>query len=288
MLEAILSLGAIGVLFGGLLAVASRVFAVPIDPRVEQILEALPSAQCGACGYPGCSGLAEAIVRGDAVCDACPVGGPTVSAAIAKIMGQEAGEAAERKVAVVHCGGGAGKVSGRYMYDGIAECRAAVIPQVAGKLGHTQCSYGCLGFGSCVTVCPFDAIYMGPEGLPIVDRERCTGCGKCVVACPRALIELHPVSHGVQVLCRNKDRGAVARRYCKVACIACRACSRAVPDGYIIADNLAVADHSKQLDLSPAIAKCPMKTIVDLAAPPASEAQQFTASAEGQDRSVTA
>jgi electron transport complex protein RnfB len=271
MLLAILSLGVSGLLFGGLLAFASKVFAVPVDPRVEQIMDALPRAQCGACGYPGCSGLAEAIVRGEAACEACIIGGPTVSANIAKIMGQEAGAAAERKVAVVHCGGGSDKVVVRYRYDGINECRAAVIPQVAGKLGHTQCSYGCLGFGTCVAVCPFDAIWMGSDGLPVVDRERCTGCGKCVTACPRAIIDLQPASVSVHVLCRNKDRGAAVRRYCRVGCIACRACARAVPGGYVIADNLAAVDYTKAigLDLTPAIAKCPTKTIVDLAAPQA-------------------
>ncbi len=265
--NAIVSLGIIGVLFGGLLAFASKVFAVPTDPRVEQIVDVLPRAQCGACGYPGCTGLAEAIVKGEAACEGCVVGGPTVAAAVAKIMGQSAGSMSERQVAVVHCGGGLGKVSGRFMYDGIADCRAATIPQIAGKLGHTQCSYGCLGFGTCTTVCPFDAIHMGPEGLPVVDREKCTGCGKCVAACPRGIIELHPVSMRVHVLCRNKDRGAAVRKYCTVGCIGCRACARAVPEGYAIQDNLASVLYDADVDVSPAIAKCPTKTIVDLGAP---------------------
>lgn len=267
MLEAVVSMGLIGLLFGGMLAVASRVFAVPYDQRVDEINEVLPSAQCGACGYPGCRGLAEAIAKGKAGVNACTVGGPTVSAAVAKIMGVEAGEMAERQVAVVHCGGGAGLVSCRHLYDGIAECRAAVIPQVAGKLGHTMCSYGCLGFGSCVTVCLFDAIWMGPDGLPVVDRDKCTACGKCVTACPRGIIELHPVSEAVHVLCRNRDRGAVVRKYCKVGCIACRACVRAVPEGYIIQDNLAAVNYGHKADVALAIPKCPTKTIVDLSAP---------------------
>ncbi|MDP2872170.1 MAG: RnfABCDGE type electron transport complex subunit B [Bacillota bacterium] len=278
MVEAILSLGVMGLLFGGLLAYAAQVFAVPTDPRVDQLTEALPSAQCGACGYPGCRGLAEAIVKGRAGISSCVVGGPTVAAEIARIMGVQAEEMAERQVAVVHCGGGAGKVSGRHLYDGIADCRAAVIPQVAGKLGHTLCSAGCLGFGTCVAVCPFDAIHMGPDGLPVVDREKCTACAKCVAACPRGIIELHPVSQTVHVLCRNRDRGAAVRRYCKVGCIACRACVRAVPEGYVIQDNLAAVDYSQKVDFGLAIPKCPTKTIVDLSAP---AAQDQGAAAEG-------
>ncbi len=266
--NAILSLGILGALFGGVLAFAAKVFAVPTDPRVEQILEVLPKAQCGACGYAGCAGLAEAIAKGQAKNEGCVVGGATVAAAVAKIMGQEAAEMSERKVAVVHCNGGAGRVSGRFLYDGIADCRAATIPQVAGTLGHTQCRYGCLGFGTCVAACPFDAIHMGPEGLPVVDREKCTGCNKCVLACPRGIIELHPVSKRVHVLCRNKDRGAATRKYCTVGCIGCRACARAVPEGYAIQDNLAAVVYDKDVDVSPAIAKCPMKSIVDVEAPP--------------------
>jgi electron transport complex protein RnfB len=282
MLEAVISLGLMGMLFGGMLAVASRVFAVPQDPRVDEITEVLPSAQCGACGYPGCRGLAEAIAKGKAGISSCTVGGPTVAAAVAKIMGVEAGEMAERQVAVVHCGGGAGLVTGRHLYDGIVDCRAAVIPQVAGKLGHTMCSYGCLGFGTCVNACPFGAMWMGADGLPVVDRKKCTACAKCVVACPRGIIELHPVSHAVHVLCRNKDRGAAVRKYCKVGCIACRACVRAVPDGYVLADNLAAINYAQMADYALAIPKCPTKTIVDLSAPPVKD----QAAAEGAKESA--
>lgn len=281
MVNAIVSLGVIGLLFGGLLAFASKVFAVPQDPRVERIIEALPSANCGACGYPGCAGLADAIVKGAAPTEACPVGGATVAALIAKIMGVAGGEMAERKVAVVHCGGGTGKVKQRHEYQGITDCRAAVIPQLAGRLGHLQCSYGCLGFGTCTAVCPFDAIHMGPEGLPVVDREKCTGCNKCVVACPRGIIELHEVSKTVHVLCRNKDRGAAVRRYCEVGCIACRLCVRAVPDGYVIEDNLASVIYANDVDARPAIEKCPMHTIVDLEAPAVEAEAAKPADADG-------
>jgi electron transport complex protein RnfB len=269
MVKAIVSLAVMGLAFGGMLAFAARVFAVPQDARVEKIVEILPRAQCGACGYPGCNGLAEAIVAGNAQVSGCVVGGPTVAEAVAKIMGVEAGQIAERNVAVVHCGGGAGKVSGRFLYDGIRDCQAALIPQVAGRLGHTLCQYGCVGFGSCVAVCPFDAIHMGPEGLPVVDREKCTGCGKCVAICPRGVIELHPVTKMVHVLCRNTDRGAAVRKYCTVGCIGCRACARAVPEGYVINSNLAAVNYGADVDLVPAIAKCPTKTIVDLAHPAA-------------------
>jgi electron transport complex protein RnfB len=266
-LSAIISLGLIGALFGAVLAFAAKVFDVPMDPRVEQILGVLPGANCGACGYPGCGGMADAMSKGQAPTGACPVGGANVAALVAKIMGVAAGDVGERKVAVVHCGGGSGKVALRHSYEGIVECRAAVIPQVAGRLGHTQCSYGCLGFASCVRVCPFDAIHMGPEGLPVVDREKCTACGKCVAECPRDIIELHSVSQTVHVLCRNKDRGANVRKYCQVGCIACRICVRTVPDGYVINDNLASVIYENDVDVSPAIAKCPTHSIVDVTAP---------------------
>lgn len=284
MLEAVASLGLIGLLFGGLLAFASRVFAVPTDPRVEAILEVLPAAQCGACGYPGCSGFADAVAKGQAAPELCVVGGPTVFSAVNEIMGLEGGEAAERQVAVVHCGGGTGLVTARHVYDGMADCRAAIIPQVAGTLGHTMCPQGCLGFGSCVVVCPFDAIHMGPNGLPVVDRELCTGCNRCVEACPRDIIELHPVSKTVHVLCRNTDRGAAVRRYCKVGCIGCRVCAREVPEGYVIANNLAAVDYSKDVDHALAVPKCPTKTIVDYAAGPAVE----TAAGKEEGEAVTA
>jgi len=257
--KAILGLGLMGAIFGLALALAAKKFAVEQDPRQEMIVEVLPGANCGGCGFPGCSGLAAAIVAGKAPVDACPVGGSTVAAKVAAIMGVEAGAAKERKVARVLCQGGTGQCGVRFVYDGFADCKAA---QLVGG-GAKACAYGCLGMGSCVAACSFDALHMGPDGLPVVDEEACTSCGRCVAACPRGIIQLVPESQSVTVLCRSYARGADVRKTCKVGCIGCGLCVKACPNGAITMDNnLAVIDPAKCDACGKCVEKCPTKSIV--------------------------
>lgn len=259
MVEAVVALAVSGLAFGALLGFAAKKFAVEVDPRAEKIRGVLPGANCGACGYPGCSGLADAIAAGKAPIDACTVGKGAVAKAIAEIMGQSyVKKEDERLVARVLCMGGRGVSENRFRYDGIRDCKAALLFQG----GPKACEYGCLGFGSCVKACRFDALSMGPDRLPVVDASKCTACGKCVSACPRGLIALLPESASVYVRCLNKDPGAQVRKACKVGCIACRACVRACKyDAVKVESNLAVIDYSKCTRCGECVAKCPTKCI---------------------------
>ncbi len=256
---AILSLGIMGAVFGLALALAAKKFAIEQDPRQDRIAEVLPGANCGGCGYPGCAGLAAAIASGKAPVDACPVGGFPTAVKVGAIMGVSAGEARERKVARVLCQGGAGNCGMRFVYQGLADCVAA--NATAG--GPKACTYGCLGLGSCVAACRFDALRMGSDGLPIVDEEACTGCGVCVSACPRGIMQLAPESSRVAVLCKSHAKGAEVRRVCKVGCIGCGLCVRVCPTNAItIEDNLAAIDPAKCDACGKCVEKCPTKCIV--------------------------
>lgn len=258
-LQAVLVLGVTGAIFGIVLAVAARRFHVEQDPRQDQIAELLPGANCGACGFPGCSGLAASIVAGDARVDACPVSGNEVASKIAAIMGVEVAPETEKKVAKVLCQGNHEKCGLRYIYDGLRQCKAQ--NAVAG--GAKSCVYGCLGLGSCVDACKFNAIRMGSDGLPVVDEARCTSCGMCVEACPRGVIQLMPMSQKVTVLCGSKARGAEVRKTCKIGCIGCGICVKACPKGAItLQDNLAVINCDECDACGICVEKCPTKCIV--------------------------
>ncbi|HHV78344.1 MAG TPA: RnfABCDGE type electron transport complex subunit B [Firmicutes bacterium] len=251
-------MGLMGLIFGALLAVASKKFAVASDERVGKVRAVLPGVNCGACGYAGCDALAEAIVAGKAALDACKAGGPRVAEKVADIMGAKLDKHPERMVALVKCVGNKDKTKYRGEYSGVPSCRAAVM---AGN-GPKDCLYGCLGFGDCVRACPFDAIHISPGGVAVVDADKCTACGKCVAACPRGIIELVPASHKVHVLCMNQEKGVVTRKQCTVGCIACQACVRACPKGAIsVQNNVAKIDYSKCDDCALCAAKCPVKVI---------------------------
>ena len=219
-ISAILSLTAIGAVFGLILSVAKVKLKVDKDPRIELILDALPGANCGACGQPGCSGYASKVVLDGVDINLCPVGGDEVIHKLAGIMGLEATEGGPVVKARVHCQGGRLNTTNNFIYNGPKDCSASN-NLMGGFLG---CSYGCLGFGNCAKVCPFDAIVMSDNDLPVVDLEKCTGCGNCVTACPRDIISLIPENFDVWVGCMNREKGSEMKKGCSVGCIGCKMC----------------------------------------------------------------
>lgn len=247
----------LGLVFSLGLVFAYRKLKVEEDPRIEQISELLPQANCGACGYSGCRAFAESVVRGIVEPNGCPVGGEDTASQITDIMGLKPAEFV-KKIARVHCRGNNQAAPQRGNYLGITTCYAS---HLVG--GNKKCSYGCLGFGDCVKACPFEAMYMSEEGLPVVIEEKCTACGICVDVCPRNIMELHPAEQNIIVFCRSEDRGAVARKVCKNACIACGICVRACPEAIILENNLAVIKDFRKIDPEkiPEIERCPTDSI---------------------------
>ena len=262
--SALIVMGGLGLLFGAGLAVASKIFAVQKDSRVEQIEEILPGANCGACGAPGCSGYAEGVVEGKYGVSGCPVGGADVAQKIAAIMGLEAGEVMPL-VAVVRCRGDHENATQRATYEGVHDCKAATLIDNGAK----GCEYGCLGLGTCVAACPFGAMVMQENGLPRVIEAKCTGCGACVKACPRGIMELIPANQKVYLACVSKDFGKAVKAVCKVGCIGCTMCAKdtVTPHEIIVMEGkLPVVRYDKvqdpSRDLNNAVAKCPTKTFV--------------------------
>ncbi len=254
MVQATVFLGASGLVIGVLLALAANKFRVQEDPRIGEVAACLPGANCGACGFPGCYGLAVAICEGKAPVNACVVGGNAVAERISEILGTSA-EALEPKVAVVHCQGASEEVA---EYKGIRDCEAL---NMLG--GNKYCTYGCLGLGSCVRACPFGAMSMGDNGLPVVDEAKCTGCGVCVKACPRGVIGVAPSSQEVDMRCHSYDRGPTVRKHCKAGCIGCAICVRSCPEKCRFMDRgtLAKIDYSACKNCGICFAKCPVKVI---------------------------
>lgn len=225
MIGAVTALSALGLFFGIVLGIAGKKLHVENDPRVDLIIEALPGANCGACGFPGCAGYAEEVVAGNAKPNACGPGGPDCAARISEIMGLAVDENAERLLAHILCSGTDSKAKAIYRYQGIPSCTAAVRM----FRGPKECDFGCFELGTCIHACPFDAIHYNVEGHPVVDKDLCTGCGICVGACPQSIIKLIPESQNVFVDCSNVDKGKDARKVCQVACIKCKKCERVCP-----------------------------------------------------------
>lgn len=256
LLPAVGLLATLGIVFGISLAVAARKLAVESDPRIDEIETLLPGANCGACGYPGCRGLAEAMVAGSAQVNACPV--TKDYSPLAEVMGVKVEASKDRRVAKVRCAGGKKETKERFRYIGVADCASAI--GLAG--GFKVCAYGCLGLGSCANTCPFAAITMNENGLPVVDEEKCTGCGLCAKACPRRLITLASPGAPVTVLCRNQEKGAGVRKACQVGCIGCGLCVKNCPEqAIIIEENVAVIDPKKCSGCGICLSKCPTKAI---------------------------
>ena len=224
---------------------AAQKFKVFEDPRIDQVEEALPAANCGGCGFPGCRAFAEAMVKSDDISDLnCPVGGADTMRAAAAILGKEV-TATDPMLAVVRCNGTCENRPRITQYDGATSCT------VASSLygGDTGCSNGCLGLGECVDACDFNAMYMDEEtGLPVIIEDNCVSCGACVDACPKNIIELRkkgPKSRRIFVSCVNTDKGGAAKKACSVACIACKKCQKICPfDAVTVENNLAYIDHT--------------------------------------------
>ena len=250
---------ALGVALAVVIALALRKLHVHEDPRIDEVEEMLPHANCGACGYPGCRPFAEAIVKGEAPPSKCTVNSEAGNAAIAEFMGI-ALEEQEKVVARLACQGGTHVARMRARYAGLPSCRAAVATGGGGK----ACAWGCLGLGDCEVSCTFDAIHMNEFGLPVVDEDKCVACNDCVIACPLDLFELHPVSHKLWVACKSLAEGDQALAECEVACNACGRCVMDAPAGLMrMENNLPIVDYSKNQLATPGIIdRCPTGAIV--------------------------
>ena len=255
------TLGGLGLLLGAALAFASKQFAVEIDPRIEQVLDILPGANCGGCGYAGCAAYAEAVVREGVEATLCAPGGPETAHKIADLLGLEK-TVAVRKVAYLHCAGSRDKAKDKYVYDGIKDCCKAMM--LAG--GPKACEYGCIGYGSCVAVCKFDALHMGEDGLPVVNKDKCTGCGACIHECPKNLFTLEPDSTMIYLACSSHERGKAVKDVCSVGCIGCGICVKVTEgDAIEMKDNLPSIQYDESPNLLLAHYKCPTNSYVDLA-----------------------
>ena len=268
----VLTLCAIGILAAVVLYFVAQKFKVYEDPRIDAVEGMLPGANCGGCGYPGCRGLADALVKNDDISNLyCSAGGAEAMQKIAAYLGKTATEQ-EPKVAVIRCSGSCDKRPRTNIYDGAPSC--AVEAALYG--GETACSYGCLGKGDCVAVCRFGALSIDPDtGLPVVDETLCTACGACVSACPKHIIELRKKGikgRRVYVSCSNRDKGAIARKACAVACIGCGKCVRTCPfEAITLSDNLAYIDADKCKLCRKCVAECPQGSILAINFPPRQE-----------------
>lgn len=264
----ILTLCVLGAVLAAVLYFVAQKFKVEEDPRIDEVEKMLPGANCGGCGFAGCRGMAEALVKNDDISALyCPVGGGDVMKAVADYLGKAAPER-EPQVAVVRCAGSCANRPRTNQFNGASSC--AVVAATYG--GETGCTFGCLGKGDCTAVCEFGAITMNPEtGLPEVDDEKCTACGACVKACPKGIIELRkkfPKSRKVYVSCVNKDKGGVARKSCKAACIGCGKCAKVCPFGAItVENNLAFIDSTKCRLCRKCVVECPTGAIVEVGFP---------------------
>ncbi len=274
LLYTVLALSGMGLAAAVILYFVAQKFKVYEDPRIDQIEALLPGANCGGCGYAGCRALAEAYTKTEDIADlSCPVGGSAIAAQIAKVLGQET-VAKDPMIAVVRCNGTPEHRPVINTYNGAKNC--AIASSLYG--GKTGCPNGCLGYGDCVTVCKFDAIYIDQKtGLPFISEEKCVACGACIKACPRMIIELRkkgPKSRRIYVSCINKEKGAIARKNCAVACIACLKCQKECPfEAITVENNIAYINFDKCKLCRKCVAVCPTNAITELNFPPKPKAE---------------
>jgi len=257
----LLILTSLGLFFGFILAYSNKKFGIEINPLIHIVEDVLPKGQCGACGYAGCMAYAEAVVTNpDVAPNLCTPGKDPIAKLVAELTGKAAAPM-EPQIAQVMCAGTHSKAGKAYEYSGIQDCIAANL--LFG--GHKSCKHGCLGLGTCVKACPFGAMTMSADGLPIIDPDKCTACNKCVSVCPKQVISLKPLGSRVRVNCNSKDKGAVAKKACSIACIGCSLCMRQCPHGAIkMENNLAVVDAKiceTQCSNALCLSKCPTKAI---------------------------
>lgn len=259
----VIVMGSLGLIFGALLAFASKKFEVQIDPRQIQIRTVLPGANCGGCGYAGCDAYAESIVADGARINACAPGGAALVEKLALIMGLDA-VAEEPKIAFLKCLGSPDKTVKNSVYIGVSDCRqAAVTP---GR-GPSACQFGCMGLGTCVRACVFGAMSI-KNGLAAVDAEKCVGCGTCVAQCPRDVLTLTPRKTKVTVACNSPFRGPDVKKVCSAGCIGCTMCVRACPvQAITMKAALAEIDPQKCAGCGLCVSKCPVKCITDRRSP---------------------
>lgn len=249
---ALLTLGGLTFILAGMLAIANKRLYVYEDPRIEEVEDRLPKANCGACGYPGCRPFAEALVGGEVSPAKCTVSSDEGRQSIANYLGISVGDV-NKQVARLACAGGSNVARQQAQYQGLASCRAAALVSGGGK----GCSWGCLGFGDCEISCDFDAITMSEFGLPVVDMDKCTACGDCVEVCPKDLFSLQPINHQLWVACKNEEAGNEILEECQVACYACGKCEMDAPGGLITMTlNLPVIDYSRNHQTKAPIGRC--------------------------------
>lgn len=256
LIQSMAILGGLGLAIGIMLIVASKKFKVDVNPLVEEVTEILPGINCGACGYAGCADFAEHVVEDNAPLTGCPVGGFDVAKEIGGILGQEVSDV-EAEYPYVRCNGGIHCID-RFNYEGIEDCKAVMMLSE----GEKGCNYGCMGRGTCVRVCPFDAIHIGDDRLPKINKNLCTSCGICIASCPNDILVFAKESEKVHVVCMSHDKGKTVKAVCENGCIGCKLCEKVCPvDAVHVTKFLAEIDQEKCISCGKCVEKCPQGCI---------------------------
>lgn len=257
-LIAAIVVASIGAVCAVMLVVASKLFAVEENEKYNKIREALPGANCGACGYAGCDGYAKALCEEEGIkANLCVPGGDAASKAISEALGVSF-EEVEEQVAVIHCYGDCHHTSVKMDYVGIQSCEAAKLMYG----GYGKCLFGCIGLGDCVNVCPQNAICI-ENGIAHIDTRKCIGCGLCAKTCPRGIIEIMADKERVLVTCNSREKGAIVKKKCTNGCIGCKMCEKKCPTGAIkVENNLAKIDYSLCTNCGECAKNCPVGCIL--------------------------